>query len=195
MAVAFAYPEPEKGGRGKKGNLPETSGFSRQRLGQARQILAHSETFAAKAISNLAPSVLHTLSQCAIFTNPPALTTSTTRANGAQVHTKLTPWIRWSPCRLTRATTEKLLRFLHVAYCWDTFVSSARDARLAHIQISIALGLHSTRGRTLSDVAAELGITKQALSRGVAKFLRMSRLEPAFGLKSTEARITYQKCH
>jgi hypothetical protein len=90
---------------------------------------------------------------------------------------------------------EASLRFLHVAYCWDTFVSSARDARLAHIQISIALGLHSTRGRTLSDVAAELGITKQALSRGVAKFLRMSRLEPAFGLKSTEARITYQKCH
>jgi hypothetical protein len=90
---------------------------------------------------------------------------------------------------------EVSLRFLHVAYCWDTFVSGSRDARLASIQVSIALGLYSTRGRTVTDIAEELGITKQALSRGVAKFLRMSRLEPAFGLKSTEARITYQKCH
>jgi hypothetical protein len=42
MAVAFAYPEPEKGGRGKKGKAAETSGFSQRRLGQARQILSHS---------------------------------------------------------------------------------------------------------------------------------------------------------
>jgi hypothetical protein len=90
---------------------------------------------------------------------------------------------------------EASLHFLRVAYCWDTFVSGARDARLASIQVSIALGLYSTRGRTVTDIAEELGITKQALSRGVAKFLRMSRLEPAFGLKSSEARITYQKCH
>jgi hypothetical protein len=90
---------------------------------------------------------------------------------------------------------EASLHFLRVAYCWDTFVSGARDARLAHIQVSIALGLYSTRGRTVTDISAELGITKQALSRGVARFLRMSRLDPAFGLKSTEARIAYQKCH
>jgi hypothetical protein len=35
-----------EGGRGKKRNLPETSGFSRQRLGQARQILNHSRELA-----------------------------------------------------------------------------------------------------------------------------------------------------
>jgi hypothetical protein len=38
MAVAFAYPEPEKGGREKKVNTSETKGFSRQRLGQACQV-------------------------------------------------------------------------------------------------------------------------------------------------------------
>jgi hypothetical protein len=49
-----------------------------------------------------------------------------------------------------------------------------------------------------TDIAQELGITKQALSRGVAKFLRMSGaiqpsgLEPAFGLKCPEARRHYQ---
>jgi len=47
-AVAFAYPNPEKGGRGKKGNLLETSGFSRQRLGQARQLIG-----AAQVVANL----------------------------------------------------------------------------------------------------------------------------------------------
>jgi len=36
MAVAILYPEPEKGGRGKKEKAPETCGFSRQRLSQAR---------------------------------------------------------------------------------------------------------------------------------------------------------------
>jgi hypothetical protein len=46
MATAMIYPEPEKGGRGKKGNLPDTGGFSRQRLGVARTVLRHSRPLA-----------------------------------------------------------------------------------------------------------------------------------------------------
>jgi hypothetical protein len=46
MAVAFAYPEPEKGGRGKKTNYPETGHFSKQRLSIARQVLHHSRDLA-----------------------------------------------------------------------------------------------------------------------------------------------------
>jgi hypothetical protein len=49
-------------------------------------------------------------------------------------------------------------QLMRVLYCLDTFVCSSRDARLAHIQISIALGLYSTRGRTVTDIAEELGI-------------------------------------
>jgi hypothetical protein len=52
MIVAFAYPEPEKGGRGKRGNLLETSGFSRQRLGQARQVLRHSKELAEAVLND-----------------------------------------------------------------------------------------------------------------------------------------------
>jgi hypothetical protein len=44
--LAFAYPEPEKGGRGKKANLKETLGFSTMRLSQARQVLRHSRELA-----------------------------------------------------------------------------------------------------------------------------------------------------
>jgi hypothetical protein len=46
MRLAFLYPEPEKGGRGKKGKAPETGGFSRQRLGAARAVLAYSRELA-----------------------------------------------------------------------------------------------------------------------------------------------------
>ena len=59
-------------------------------------------------------------------------------------------------------------------------------------QIAIAMGLESVRGKTVTELAEELGVTKQAVSRGVVTFLRMSQLPPAFGLKSEEARRAYQ---
>jgi hypothetical protein len=46
MAVAMLYPEPEKGGRGKKRNLPDLAGFNHQRLSDARRILHHSAELA-----------------------------------------------------------------------------------------------------------------------------------------------------
>jgi hypothetical protein len=48
MGLAFLYPDPEKGGRGKKTqatNSVETMGFSRSRLDQARAVLRHSREF------------------------------------------------------------------------------------------------------------------------------------------------------
>ena len=74
----------------------------------------------------------------------------------------------------------------------DTFIACSRHARIASIEVWIALGLTSTRGRTETSIAEEFGVTKQAWSRGVTKFLRMSQIDPAFGLKSPEARRTYQ---
>jgi hypothetical protein len=41
MAIAMLYPEPEKGGRGKK-RFAKLEGFSHDRLSQARQVLRHS---------------------------------------------------------------------------------------------------------------------------------------------------------
>lgn len=51
MAMAFHYPEAEKGGRGKKGKSEETSGFTQKRLSQARQILRHSIELAKTVLS------------------------------------------------------------------------------------------------------------------------------------------------
>lgn len=90
---------------------------------------------------------------------------------------------------------EAGIRFIVVMECAFTFIHGSRDARLAAVQVSIALGLASTRGKSETQIAGEMGLTKQALSRGVARFLRMSGLSPAFGLKSTAARRRYQTCH
>jgi hypothetical protein len=90
---------------------------------------------------------------------------------------------------------EISIRFLHIMQMVETHVMGARDARKAFLEISLALGLQSTRGMTETEVAEHLGITRQALSRGVARFLRMSGLPSAFGLKSPEARRGYQDCH
>jgi hypothetical protein len=46
MQLAMLYPEVDKGGGGHKGKVTETSGFSRQRFGQARQVFSHSRELA-----------------------------------------------------------------------------------------------------------------------------------------------------
>jgi ParB-like chromosome segregation protein Spo0J len=49
IGLAFLYPEPEKGGRGKKSkaiNSAETAGFSSRRLNEARTVLRHSRELA-----------------------------------------------------------------------------------------------------------------------------------------------------
>jgi ParB-like nuclease family protein len=52
MAHAMIYPEPEKGGRGKKNkNSTETLGFSAMRLSQARTVLSHSRDVAMEILA------------------------------------------------------------------------------------------------------------------------------------------------
>jgi hypothetical protein len=83
--------------------------------------------------------------------------------------------------------------FLRVLLMIDTHMSRIRDARLGWVSVSVALGLTSTRGKTLTQLAAEMGITKQPLSKPTAKLLRVTGLDPAFGLKSPEMRSGYQQ--
>ena len=88
---------------------------------------------------------------------------------------------------------EASLVFLRVLLMIDTHMSRIRDARLGWVSVSVALGLTSTRGKTLTQLAAEIGITKQPLSKPTAKLLRVTGLDPAFGLKSPEMRRVYQQ--
>lgn len=51
MAYAMVYPEPEKGGRGKKINSSVSEGFSAARLSQARTVLKYSEELARQVVA------------------------------------------------------------------------------------------------------------------------------------------------
>jgi len=58
VILAFLYPEPEKGGRGKNGDARkavETTGFSVERLKQARSVLRHSRTMAESVLKGIIP--------------------------------------------------------------------------------------------------------------------------------------------
>jgi hypothetical protein len=96
---------------------------------------------------------------------------------------------------LDPSTREAEVKLRCLLCCMDTYMSRTRDARMGWVQIACALGLNSTKGESLSAIAAKMGVTRQAVSKGVTTFLRMSQLSnsPAFGLKSPEARRTYQQ--
>lgn len=58
MALAMMYPEPEKGGRGKKSaaeNLLKISKFKRDRLDRARSVLHHSRSLAESVLKGITP--------------------------------------------------------------------------------------------------------------------------------------------
>jgi hypothetical protein len=91
------------------------------------------------------------------------------------------------------STREVATRLRCLLASMDIHMSKRWDAQRGWIEISVALGLPSTKGRSVTEIAEEMGVTKQAISKGSTTFLRMSQLPPAYGLKSVEARLTYQR--
>jgi len=88
---------------------------------------------------------------------------------------------------------EAAVRLTRLLFVMDTYMSKREDAQLGWVEISCALGLASTKGKSVSKIASELKVTKQSISKGSTKFLRMSQLPPALGMKSAEARRTYMR--
>jgi hypothetical protein len=90
---------------------------------------------------------------------------------------------------------EASLLFLKLLGEMDTFMSQSVCPRRAWTQISLSLGLYSTYGRTLTQCAKDLKISKSLLSKGTTAFLRLTGLPSSWTLKSTAARMAYQDCH
>jgi hypothetical protein len=89
---------------------------------------------------------------------------------------------------------EASIKHLSVSYVTDTFMSRQTNGVRGWIIVSIVLGYPSTQGRTLTSIASEMGVTKQALSRSCTQFARMLGLPTtAFGMKSAQARLTYMR--
>jgi hypothetical protein len=87
------------------------------------------------------------------------------------------------------------IRFLCLIHVVDSYICSAPGALppRAWIEVSLAMGLPSSRGKSQVDVAAEYEVTRACISKGVTRFLRMSGLEPSWNCKSSVARRHYQQ--
>jgi hypothetical protein len=58
-------------------------------------------------------------------------------------------------------------------------MSTSSDPRLAWITIAITFDLTSTRGLSLTGIAAQMGVSPQTLSRSTAEFREMTGLDQA----------------
>jgi hypothetical protein len=86
-------------------------------------------------------------------------------------------------------------RFLACLDGIDRFMSATHSGLPSRkwIAVSLGLGLGSTRGRSETELALELGITRAAVSKSVIQVLELTGLSPAFGLKSEQDRETYRR--
>jgi hypothetical protein len=89
-----------------------------------------------------------------------------------------------------RECARRLLRVLSVL---DHWMCARRDCPPRDwVTASIALGLPSTRGQTETEIVAAWGLTRAAVSKDVCTVLRLTRTDPAFGLKSNIAKRGYR---
>ena len=65
---------------------------------------------------------------------------------------------------------------LELMYSVDRFLEDAEDARLAITAISLVLGWPSVRGLSISNIAAQLGVSAANITRSMTKFREMSGL-------------------
>jgi hypothetical protein len=95
---------------------------------------------------------------------------------------------------LTPEYRECALRMLAVLNAIDHFMCFPKHGPPRDwLAVSLALGLESTRGRTETAIAEDWGVTRACISKDVTRVLRLTGLEPNWGLKTTENRQTYQR--
>lgn len=85
--------------------------------------------------------------------------------------------LEWLERREYRAAAENLLRVL---YALDEIMAHSRQPERDWQQISLALGLPSSRYLELTEIriAARFGICKMAVSKSITKLLRLAAIQP-----------------
>jgi hypothetical protein len=95
----------------------------------------------------------------------------------------------------SEAYRQAALRFLYVLEILYDFVVQSDRPRMAMQQVGLAMGIPAAAKMTEQEFALLNQVTRQDFSKGVTKFLRVSQLPPAFGLKSDESKLGYRHCH
>lgn len=91
-----------------------------------------------------------------------------------------------------REAAVKFKNVIEVAY---DFVVQSERPRMAMQQVGIALGLPSALRTSETELALLNHVTRQDFSKGVTKFLRVSQLPPALGIKSDAAKAAFGNSH
>jgi hypothetical protein len=95
---------------------------------------------------------------------------------------------------LTPEYRECALRMLMVLNVIDHFMSYPKQGPPREwLAVSLALGLESTQGRTETAVAEEWGVSRACISKDVTRVLRLTGLDPSWGLKTTASRQVYAR--
>ena len=128
--------------------------------------------------------MLHALSQCAIFTNPPALTTSNDPATWDRASYNHHPCDDFEPLPDTSSDYRQAAIFhLRLMYCVDEFITAAPDARVAVVAVAVVLGWPSARGLSVGNIADQLGCSSSTLTRSIARFKTMAGLDSGGGVR------------
>lgn len=68
-----------------------------------------------------------------------------------------------------------------------------KNPRLTVTAFAFAAGLYVLEGKSVTELALELGVTKQALSKRIVLITQELGLPPSRGMKSVEARESYRR--
>jgi transposase-like protein len=69
----------------------------------------------------------------------------------------------------------------------------SRFSPVAFWQAAFAMGLALCEGRSMNEVAKELGVSRAAISKGAKKFQRTNNLPPSQYMKASDACASYSK--
>jgi hypothetical protein len=72
-------------------------------------------------------------------------------------------------------------------------ILDSEDSEVAAWQVAYALGSPSCIGRTMTDTANDLGISKSAMSKGATNFCRSAGIEPSIYMLSRKAQESYRQ--
>ena len=90
-----------------------------------------------------------------------------------------------------REASERLMRVLNSSI--QFLLDHGCGQKTALWAVGFALGHPFVAGRSMRDVARQLGCTKQAISKLAVEFLDVTGLPPSVALKSEDARKIYSR--
>lgn len=93
---------------------------------------------------------------------------------------------------LSEITKETQARFRFILDRAIAHILDSSHPELAAWQIAFALGCPICMGKTMSQVASELGFGKATVSKGATAFCRQTDIEPSAYMLSKEAQSKYQ---